>query len=334
MVLHINCFHENSPGEKWQALFNKAWPFYAQWFLSEGAGARKGYLTSVSMLQHHMPELMPVYNTLTTLAGGGDLEARFLSMYCPPPYMAGCSQMACHRNNIFLIRNYDYSPALFEANMLYTTWLKPVIGMSDCAWGLLDGMNADGLAASLAFGGRKISGEGFGIPLVIRYLLETASTVAEALEKLNRIPVHMAYNVTLADASGNHATVFVSPDRAPIITELPIATNHQGVIDWPEYAKLTATVERKEMMERMYSNLFENEAFITNKFLEPPLFSTNYKKNFGTLYTVKYHVSEKKMLLYWHNNPTIEKSFDFFTDEILSVRLPDSTEEILAMNAM
>ncbi len=67
--------------------------------------------------------------------------------------------------------------------MLYTKWLKPVIGMSDCTWGLLDGMNADGLSASLAFGGRKISGDGFGIPLVIRYLLETASTVDEAVDK-------------------------------------------------------------------------------------------------------------------------------------------------------
>ena len=43
--------------------------------------------------------------------------------------------------------------------------------MSDCLWGLLDGINDAGLAVSLAFGGRATR-EGFGIPLVVRYLLE------------------------------------------------------------------------------------------------------------------------------------------------------------------
>lgn len=236
--------------------------------------------------------------------------------------MAGCSQMACHRDDVFLIRNYDYNPELFEGNMLCTNWLKPVIGMSDCTWGLLDGMNADGLAASLAFGGRKVSGNGFGIPLVIRYLLETASTVQEALEKLKRIPIHMVYNVTLADASGDYATVYVSPDREMVITKDPIATNHQERVEWPEYAVLTATVERRQIMERMYSNLFENEQYITGKFQEPPLFNYNYEKNFGTLYTVNYRVTQKQVRIHWPENRTIEQSFDGFKEELISVFLP------------
>ncbi len=274
------------------------------------------------MLQTHMPELMPVYNQLTALAGGGDLEARFLSMYSPPPYMAGCSQMACHRDDIFLIRNYDYNPALFEGNLLSTKWLKPVIGMGDCTWGLLDGMNADGLAASLAFGGRKVSGDGFGIPLVIRYILETASTVDEAVAILCRIPIHMVYNITLVDAIGNYATVYVSPDRAPVVSSLPIATNHQDKIEWPEYASLTSTVERKAIIERMYANLFENEEYITNKFLEPPLFNYNYEKNFGTLYTINYQVSKRRVLIHWPDKDPVEQSFDSFTEGIIAVLLP------------
>ncbi len=36
------------------------------------------------------------------------------------------------------------------------------------------------LAVALAFGGRKVTGIGFGIPLVIRYVLETCSNVEEA----------------------------------------------------------------------------------------------------------------------------------------------------------
>ncbi len=324
MILSLNCIQEDFPGYKWQDLFNKAWPSYRQWFLSEGVMNRKGYLSSLTKLEQHMPELVPLYHQLCTLAGAGDLEARFLSMYCPPPYMAGCSQMVCNRNDIFLIRNYDYNPALFEGNLLYTKWLKPVIGMSDCTWGLLDGMNADGLAASLAFGGRKISGDGFGIPLIIRYLLETASTVDEAVEKLKRIPVHMVYNVTLADAAGNYATVYVSPDRDPVVTNAAIAANHQQQVEWPAYAALTSSVERMEVMEKMQANLFENEENITGKFLESPLFTHNYEKNFGTLYTVNYRITKNQVRVHWPDHQLIEQSFDNFNEAPVTVYLPRS----------
>ena len=60
-----------------------------------------------------------------------------------------------------------------RASILHTRWVRAVIGSSDCAWGLLDGINDAGLAVSLAFGGRKVVGSGFGVPLVVRYLLET-----------------------------------------------------------------------------------------------------------------------------------------------------------------
>ena len=38
----------------------------------------------------HMPEIVPLYDQLCELAGGGDQAARFLSFYCPPPYLSGC----------------------------------------------------------------------------------------------------------------------------------------------------------------------------------------------------------------------------------------------------
>ena len=42
-------------------------------------------------------------------------------------------------------------------------------------------MNDAGLAVSLTFGGRRALGTGFGIPLVVRYLLETCATVERGL---------------------------------------------------------------------------------------------------------------------------------------------------------
>jgi len=75
---------------------------------------------------------MATYEHLCALAGGKDLASRYLSMYCPPPYMSGCSQIAWTKDAPSLIRNYDYSTRYFEELVLKTNWLKPVIGMSDC----------------------------------------------------------------------------------------------------------------------------------------------------------------------------------------------------------
>ena len=101
---------------------------------------------------------------------------------------------------------------------MYTNWLRPVIGMSDCCWGLLDGMNDAGLAVSLTFGGRKIVGDGFGIPIILRYICETCTTAKEACTVLEKIPVHTPYNVTVLDVCGSFNTVFLYPGKPATIT--------------------------------------------------------------------------------------------------------------------
>ena len=55
-----------------------------------------------------MPELVPTYDRLVELAGGGDLAARVLSLVDPPPYLAACSQGVWTDGEPFLVRNYDY----------------------------------------------------------------------------------------------------------------------------------------------------------------------------------------------------------------------------------
>jgi predicted choloylglycine hydrolase len=162
--------------------------------------------------------------------------------------------------------------------------------MSDCLWGLLDGMNDVGLAVSLTFGGRRVLGDGFGIPLVVRYLLETCEDVAGARETLARLPYSLSHNLTVLDRSGESLTAYLSPDREPIFRAFPAATNHQGIVEWPEQARATRTIER----ERHIVNLLDDsdvdaEAFVES-FLRAPLFSTAYGSGFGTLYTAAYDV--------------------------------------------
>ena len=50
---------------------------------------------------------------------------------------------------------------------------------------------------------------------MVRYLLETATTTREAVAAVSRLPVHMAYNLTLLDRHGDAATVFVAPGLEP-----------------------------------------------------------------------------------------------------------------------
>lgn len=320
MFVQIKLIHEERPGEKWQQFFERVWPFYKKWFISEGYLRRPGYMTCLDALETHMPEIVPFYEQLTEQAGGGDLEARFLSMYCPPPYMSGCSQMAVTGEENSLIRNYDYHPRLFDGKVLYTNYLQPVIGMTDCTWGLLDGMNASGLVASLTFGGRKTTGQGFGIPIIIRYVLETCHNIHEAIEALSRIPIHMSYNATVLDKTGSFATVYLAPDRAARITFSPVCTNHQDIVEWHDYAEMTNTVGRKEFMEYHLLNKGLTLQQQVNSFLAPPLYHTNYEKYFGTLYTAVYNLKKNSLTLVWPHK-TEEVSFDDFTEKKIQVKL-------------
>jgi predicted choloylglycine hydrolase len=237
---------------------------------------------------------------LVELAGGGDLAARFLSLYCPAPYLAACSQLAVKSSDgPLLVRNYDYSALLCEATWLRTHWLQPVLAMSDCAWGALDGVNGSGLAVSLAFGGRQVVGKGFGIPLLLRYILETAANVKDAEAIARRVPVHMAYNLTAIDRRGDHFTAYLSPDRAPEITRAFAATNHQKVVEWEEHAALTRTVERCSLLEQIGAEPVQPASAIAARFLAPPIYLAGWDRGWGTLYTAAYRPAAEKGELFW-----------------------------------
>ena len=315
---------EDTPGPKWRALFNAHWPQYQTWFLSEGELARPGYMTSARNLRTYMPELMPVYERLVELAGGGDLAARFLSFYRPPPYLLGCSQAVWRGRRPLLVRNYDYSPILFEWALLKTCWLRPVIAISDCLWGVLDGINDAGLAVSLAFGGRKTTGDGFGVPLVVRYLLEVCDDVRQACLVLRRIRVHMAYNLTLLDRSGVFVTAYLAPDRKPRFVRSPVSTNHQDRVEWPAYARMSASIERRTFLEARLADQTETETAFVNRFLQPPIHRVRYDRAFGTLYTAIYHPTDGRVEYRWPGGLRLQQSFASFHEGQTPVHLTQS----------
>lgn len=314
MYISISSIREAEAADKWQAMFQQHWPYYQRWFLSEGYRARPGYLSSSRMLQQHMPELLPVYERLVDLAGGGDIAARFLSLYCPPPYFSGCSQAVWLAEPAMLIRNYDYGPSLLEGNILYSCWLRPVIAMIDCSWGVLDGINDAGLSVSLTFGGRKVIGDGFGITLLLRYVLETCDTTDEAVAKLCRLPVHMPYNVTVMDKAYRYKTLFLCPGQDAVVTDLAVVTNHQAKIDWEDYVRATASVERKLYLSERVAYLDKQRYNLLHDFLQPPLHHDQYAKAFGTLYTACYYPSLGQVEFHWPQHKTLSHSFEHFSE--------------------
>jgi len=291
---------EAEPGPKWAALFNEYWPDYKKWWLREGADTRPTYWESYQALKTHMPEILPIYERLCDLAGGGDFASRFLSFHCPPPYLSGCSQAIWPGKEPVLVRNYDYNPRAFDRLVLRTQWQgRSVLGTSDGLWGLVDGMNDAGLALSLTFGGRRVVGDGFGVPLILRYVLQTCETAEQAGAVLARVPTHMSYNVTVVDAKRNYLTALMAPDRPAQITHAAVATNHQEKVEWAAHARLTATVERERFLLQRLTLHREPEAKFIGAFLKPPLYSTAFDRGFGTLYTAVYRPKRGQMELRW-----------------------------------
>jgi predicted choloylglycine hydrolase len=311
MQLHFNWISESGkPGLKWQNIFKIHWPAYKSWLSTKEAGNTPSLKASQTALKRYMPEMWSTYTRLCQLAEADDLAARFLTGFQPPAYIRGCSQAVLVEDNIQLLRNYDHHPELTEGIQLLSSWNgTKVIANSDCLIGVLDGMNEDGLAVSLSFGGRKAIGEGFGIPFILRYVLEFCNDVEEAVVALSRIPSHMAYNVSLVDKTGNFKTVHLAPDRSIKITEVPFATNHQGNISWPENAEFNNTLTRYAKLEKLLLNKTANE--IAEAFLKPPLYNHRFKEGFGTLYTVIYNPLEGKVQLRWPEESMVQTFENF-----------------------
>ncbi|MFN2261496.1 MAG: C45 family autoproteolytic acyltransferase/hydrolase [Psychroflexus sp.] len=315
MQLNFKAISEPSqPGVKWQKLYRTQWPAYKSWLNSKESENYPDLKTSQAALKKFMPEMWSTYKQLCKLANADKVAARFLTGFQPPAYVSGCSQAVTTNDDIQLVRNYDFHPELMEGAQLLTSWNgKKVIATSDSLIGAIDGMNEDGLAVSLTFGGRKVVGLGFGIPFILRYVLEFCSNVDEALDALTRIPSHMSYNVTIVDITGKFKTLYLSPDKKPEVTDASFTTNHQGKIDWPENALFNNTLKRYYFLKDILSENNVNSVDVADAFLEEPLYSTKFKEGFGTLFTSVYKPLSGKVELRWPEI-SIKQSFDNFQE--------------------
>jgi predicted choloylglycine hydrolase len=291
---------EDQPGALLLDQFERTWPAYRAWYLRDGEAARPTFLQCRRMLKEHLPELVPAWERLVHLVGGGDLEARFLSLYDPPPFLFACTQALWTHHTPALVRNYDYSPYQFDGMILRTAMHgTPVVAMSDCTWGVLDGLNGHGLAVSLAFGGRHPVAPGFAITIVLRYILEFCRDVSEAVQVLKRVPIHLGYNLALLDRGGRHATVFVAPDRPARVEPWLVSANRQAADARPDAPSVQDSALREATVQARLSDPAAGLAQLVDSFLTEPVWRDPARHGWGTLYTACYRPREAAMALYW-----------------------------------
>jgi len=192
--LTLRAFGEDEPGDQIGEQLAATWPAFRRWW-RQGANTRPTAAQARARLEEHMPELVPTWQRLAAMLDDEPDAAAALTLWNPPPFLTGCSQAAVLPGGPALVRNYDWDYRLFDAVVARTAYGgRPVLGMLDCLWGLLDGINDAGLAVSLTFGGRPQVGEGFGIPLVIRYVLRgglpAAAAVRDPVRRGLRHPLH------------------------------------------------------------------------------------------------------------------------------------------------
>jgi len=320
-ILDFRSVRDHPNEDRLKPIFEEYWPAYRRWM----ARAEPVPLSECrDALESAMPELVPTFERLLERFGPSDSVARFLTLYSPPRLVRACTQLVMdHEGEPALIRTYDHHPRLCDAIVLWSQWTDaPAIALTDCLWGALDGLNAKGLAVALAFGGRNARGPGFAAPLLTRYLLETCTTVADARDALQRVPVSMPYTFVIADASGEFLTAFAGPDRPARFVSRRASANHQTLDDWPEYFRQTQSVERLRAAE----SLLEADTTLEDAieaFLHPPIWRSDYARGSGTLYVAVYHPSRGALSLHW---PGATQRFTLtdFTERDFDIELPGS----------
>ncbi|UUX50605.1 C45 family autoproteolytic acyltransferase/hydrolase [Nisaea acidiphila] len=253
-----------------------------------------------------MPEMLPVFDILAEMAGDDPAVIAALAAIDPPPLIpAGCTVRAFTAPRATMLRNYDFHPDATSGTILRTDWAGTrVLGMGEGVSGLLDGVNEHGLAAALTFGGRHVYGRGFGIILIIRYLLQVARDLKDAAEVLRRVPCVWAHNVLVQDSSGRSIRAELAPDRAPLIVEAAAVTNHQAEVEPGE-----SSLWRFETACMLPDDAdTAREVFVAGK-----LCLDDYDGWLGTLYTAEYHPADRAVGFRW-GGEVWEQSLDRFEE--------------------
>jgi predicted choloylglycine hydrolase len=303
---------EERPEAAWARRFAAGRTAAEVWYLGQGLGEPPSAAECRAALARYMPELLAPYDRACALVGADEMAHRIISHYRPAPERHGCSQAVwLGPDGPALVRNYDFPPGIVSDRFELTCWSgRRVIAKAQRPWGgCIDGMNEDGLVASLTYGGSRVQGLGFSILLLLRYVLETCEQIEDAIATLCRIPVALSQNVTLLDRSGAYATLFLGPGREVAVSRDPVCTNHQELAEGPLSKSLTHSVKRHQSLRAALDNTAMTLADMTARFLQPPLYCR--RAGSATVYSAVYRPAEGYVDYFWPGE-TRRQSFDRF----------------------
>ncbi|QCR32496.1 C45 family peptidase [Lysinibacillus sp. SGAir0095] len=212
----------------------------------------------------------------------------------------GCTALI---NNDYYVRNYDFSPELYDARIVLT---NPVdgyasVGFSQQLIGRLDGMNEKGLVVGLHFVNNQHKAEGFIATTIVRMLLEQCGCIEEAVDLLSTIPHGFCYNYSITDPSGNGVVVEATPEKQCVNFKNPlICTNHfeSEILQEKNKQEFQGSINRKEFISSLLTEeLSPLSAYRRFNDGNSPLFFKYYKEYFGTLHTVVYLPKELSLII-------------------------------------
>ena len=164
------------------------------------------------LFAEHLPELVPLLDRLAEQAGRAPART-FLTMAALKPFFSGCTQAG---RNGRLLRNYDFAPDQCEATIdVRSPFPAPGHRHAGSGLGAARRHERRGAGGLADLGGHPPAGPGFAVNIVLRYLLETCQTVTEAIDRLRKIPIMLAWNVTLVDAGPGRHRVPSDPTFGP-----------------------------------------------------------------------------------------------------------------------
>ncbi|ARQ70301.1 C45 family peptidase [Streptomyces marincola] len=310
---HHLVFHALDGGDgtdgRWAGPVLASLPAQVERWLPEAGRTPEAERAAHARFAAHMPELLPVLDLFTAQAGGAPGAVPLLAQVGLNNPFGACTQVGGVAGT--LLRNYDWDLGQRERTVVRSRLLRPVLGMTEGFWGLLDGMNDAGLAVSLTYGGRTVHGDGFAMPIVLRYLLETCATVAQAVAALGRLPVATAQNVTLVDAE-QAVTLYLGPDIAPVRAPDACAANHQHLPVPQEQERETRTHARLAGVRAAAAAAGKDPEAVVAALLRPPLHEAPREGGYGTAYTAAYRPADGLVTYHWPGEEPWRQSFADF----------------------
>ncbi|GGD25326.1 C45 family autoproteolytic acyltransferase/hydolase [Pontibacillus salipaludis] len=226
--------------------------------------------------------------------------ASLFSGYDVPKVAAmGCT---AYVTNSFYVRNYDFSPEFYDGIF---SIIKSNQGFASAGYNLQgigrhDGVNEKGVVVGLHFVSNTHYAKGLSAWTTVRIILDTCSSVEEAINLLKDIPHVACYNFSLGDP-GNFAVVEVSPKGVSIRRDKEFLSCFNNFKQPNMKDKNRPSIEGSLKREH-YLQQYEKEALSREKlfqmFSDPAsaLFFTEYDKLFGTLHTFSYSFQESRVV--------------------------------------